>query len=256
MGQHRTPVMTTGEHVLVVTRHRDVAVYGEAVKSAVRSVLYVEDDPTLRGILTDMLRTSVELDVVGSVATSSEALSVARDQHIDVALLDLALGPDELTGIELGIRIREIRPDTGIVLLSQHVVPDFIDQLPDRYREGWSFIAKRSDLRLQRLTEILIATSRGLNIVDPEILAARKSAATDPVGSLTPRQREIMALAAAGRDATAIAGELSLAPGTVRQELSKSYAVLVPDPTPGTDLRTSAVLAYLRATHSHRTDLS
>jgi hypothetical protein len=39
----------------------------------------------------------------------------------------------------------------------------------------------------------------------------------------------------------------------VRQELSKAYAVLVPEPTPGTDLRTSAVLAYLRATHPHRT---
>lgn len=215
-----------------------------------RSVLYVEDDPTLRGILTDMLSGSSELQVVGAVGTSAEALTIARDRRVDVALLDLALGEGELTGIELGIRIRELRPDTGIVLLSQHVVPDFIDHLPDRYREGWSFIAKRSDLRLARLTEILLATSRGLNIVDPEILAARKTAVEDPVSRLTARQREIMALAAAGRDATAIASELSLTAGTVRQELSKAYAVLVPDPTPGTDLRTSAVLAYLRATHT------
>lgn len=225
------------------------------MQSSPRSVLYVEDDPTLRGILTELLRSAPDLEVVGSVATSAEALTIAREQRIDVALLDLALGPDELTGIELGIRIRELRPDTGIVLLSQHVVPDFIDQLPDRYREGWSFIAKRSDLRIQRLTEILIATSRGLNIVDPEILAARSTAVDDPVTRLTPRQREIMALAAVGRDATAIASELSLAAGTVRQELSKAYAVLVPDPTPGTDLRTSAVLAYLRATHAHRPEM-
>ena len=221
-----------------------------------RSVLYVEDDPTLRGILTELLQTSTLLEVVGSVGTSAEALSIAREQRVDVALLDLALGDGELTGIELGIRIRELRSDTGIVLLSQHVVPDFIDQLPDRYREGWSFIAKRSDLRLDRLTEILIATSRGLNIVDPEVLAARRTAAADPVSRLTPRQREVMALAAAGRDATAIASELSLAAGTVRQELSKAYGILVPNPTPGTDLRTSAVLAYLRATHAHRPDIA
>ena len=242
--------------MLVVIHSPIGGVYGWAVHATRRSVLYVEDDPTLRGILTDMLRTSAELEVVGSVATSAEALGIARKHHIDVALLDLALGDGELTGIELGIRIRELRPDTGIVLLSQHVVPDFIDQLPDRYREGWSFIAKRSDLRLERLTEILIATSRGLNTVDPEILAARVSAAADPVAQLTPRQREIMALAAVGRDATAIANELNIAAGTVRQELSKAYALLVPNPTPGTDLRTSAVLAYLRATHGHRTGLS
>ncbi len=256
MGFHRTSVTVAGRHLLVTVHPPIAGVYGGVVQTTPRSVLYVEDDPTLRGILTDLLSTTRELQIVASVATSSEALEVAREHRIDVALLDLALGDGELTGIELGIRLRELRPDIGIVLLSQHVVPDFIDQLPDRYREGWSFIAKRSDLRLPRLTEILIATSRGLNIVDPEILAARTSAAADPVTHLTPRQREIMALAAAGRDATAIAAELSLAAGTVRQELSKAYAVLVPDPTPGTDLRTSAVLAYLRATHSHRGNLT
>ncbi len=220
-----------------------------------RSVLYVEDDPTLRGILTDLLRTAPELNVVAAVGTSTEALQIAREQHIDVALLDLALGDGELTGIELGIRLRELRPDTGIVILSQHTVPDFISGLPDRYREGWSFIAKRADLRLPRLVDTILATARGLNVVDPEVLAARRETRGNPVESLTPRQREIMALAASGRDATAIATELSLAPGTVRQELSKAYAVLVPDPKPGTDLRTSAVLAYLRATHAHRADL-
>lgn len=229
--------------------------YRGRVQPAPRSVLYVEDDPTLRGILTDLMRTAPEINVVASVATSTEALQIAREQRVDVALLDLALGDGELTGIELGIRIRELRPDTGIVILSQHVVPDFISQLPDRYREGWSFIAKRADLRLPRLVETILATSRGLNVVDPEVLAARRETHGNPVEQLTPRQREIMALAAAGRDATAIASELSLAPGTIRQELSKAYAVLVPDPTPGTDLRTSAVLAYLRATHAHRPDM-
>lgn len=221
-----------------------------------RSVLYVEDDPTLRGILTQLLQTSPDLTVIGSVGTPAEALDIAREQRVDVALLDLALGDGEITGIDLGIRIRELRPDAGIVLMSQHIVPDFIDQLPERYREGWSFIAKRADIKLARLTETLIATARGLNVVDAEILAARKQTAGNPVAILTPRQREIMALAAAGRDASAISADLDIAAGTVRQELSKAYAVLVPDPAPGTDLRTSAVLAYLRATHAHRQDLT
>lgn len=252
MGAHRTRVNERTAHLRIALCGCASSLYGWGVQVSRRSVLYVEDDPTLRGILTELLSTSPALQVVASVGTSAEALAIARDQRIDVALLDLALGDGELTGIELGIRIRELRADTGVVLLSQHVVPDFIDQLPDRYREGWSFIAKRSDLRLDRLTEILLATARGLNIVDPEILAARRTAAKDPVAHLTPRQREIMALAATGRDATAIASELSLASGTVRQELSKAYGLLVPNPTPGTDLRTSAVLAYLRATHGHR----
>jgi CheY-like chemotaxis protein len=43
------------------------------------------------------------------VATSAEALTIAREKRIDVALLDLALGPDELTRTESGLRIRRLR---------------------------------------------------------------------------------------------------------------------------------------------------
>ena len=55
-----------------------------------------------------------------------------------------------------------------------------------------------------------------------------------------------MSLAANGLDGNSIARELSLAPITIRQELSRAYAVLIPNPEDGTDLRTSAVLRYLR----------
>jgi DNA-binding NarL/FixJ family response regulator len=63
---------------------------------------------------------------------------------------------------------------------------------------------------------------------------------------MTPRQHEIMAMAVQGLDAPAIAERLGIAPITVRKNLSRVYEILVPDPAPGTDLRTSAVLRYLR----------
>lgn len=69
------------------------------ISRSVRSVLYVEDDPTLRGILTDLLQSAPELEVVAAVGTSAEALDIARSRSIDVALLDFALGEGELTGI-------------------------------------------------------------------------------------------------------------------------------------------------------------
>jgi DNA-binding NarL/FixJ family response regulator len=58
----------------------------------------------------------------------------------------------------------------------------------------------------------------------------------------------VISLAATGLDAPEIAKQLSLAAVTIRQELSKAYKILVPNPKPGTDLRTSAVLRYLRET--------
>jgi DNA-binding NarL/FixJ family response regulator len=60
----------------------------------------------------------------------------------------------------------------------------------------------------------------------------------------------VIALAATGLDATEIAKHLNLAAVSVRQELSKCYKVLIPNPKPGTDLRTAAVLKYLRDTRT------
>ena len=70
--------------------------------------------------------------------------------------------------------------------------------------------------------------------------------AAEVLARLTPRQREVMALAASGYDAVGIAERLHLAHVSIRRELSLAYRVLVPNPQPGTDLRTAAVLEYLR----------
>lgn len=210
-------------------------------------VIYVEDDPALRGIVSGMLKAHPELEIVATCASSSEALE-QQVERCDVALLDLALGPNSMTGTELGLAMRQRNSNIGIVIFSQHVVPDFTQNLSEDLRWGWSFIEKRGDIDAGFLVEVLRATARGLNVVDPNMALARAQAGPSPIEQLTGRQREILALAATGLDATGIAEELGLAAVTVRQDLSKAYAILVPDPKPGTDLRTTAVLRYLRET--------
>ena len=214
-------------------------------------VLYVENDPALRGIISALLDRRPEVEVVASYASSTEVLSGFRATDADVALLDLDLGTESLSGTELGLVLREANPNLGIVILTQHVVPDFLTSLPADVQWGWSFLEKRGDMDLAVLVDVLRSTARGLNVLDPAVQRARESAGPSPIDSLTKRQREILALASTGMDATAIATALGLASVTVRQDLSRAYSVLVPDPKPGTDLRTSAVLRYLRETRSY-----
>ena len=217
-------------------------------------VLYVENDPALRGIVAAMLRSSPALEVVAACSDATEALAQVEAETLDVALLDLALGKHSLNGTELGLVLRERNPNVGIVIFTQHVVPDFVASLPEDIQWGWSFIEKRGDLDLDSLVDVLRSTARGLNVLDPGIQRAREKAPPSVIDKLTARQREIFALAATGLDATAIAGELKLAAITVRQDLSKAYAIPVPDPPPGTDLRTSAVLRYLRESRTYAED--
>jgi DNA-binding NarL/FixJ family response regulator len=56
-------------------------------------VIYVENDPALRGIMTSMLSSLPDLEVMWSAGSPSEALALAPTAPADVALLDLAGGP-------------------------------------------------------------------------------------------------------------------------------------------------------------------
>lgn len=220
------------------------------MSSALR-VLYVEDDPALRGILTAILSSRRDLEVVVTAGSPAEALAAAQDAAFDVALLDLSLGDDAMSGIELGIALRAKWPDVGVVILSQYQVPTFLTRFAEDQRQGWSYILKRADLHPNYLSDVLHSTARGLNVVDPLMVKGQVSEQQPAVSLLTSRQRDIMALASEGLDAPTIAKRLDLTHGVVRQELSRAYLVLVPEPPDGADLRTLAVLRYVRETREY-----
>jgi two-component system response regulator DesR len=206
--------------------------------------IYVENDPALRGILSLQLEQYPEIELVGAFSSSTEVLGKCDFKNVDVALLDLALGIESLNGTELAMLMREQNPHIGIVIYSQHNAPDYLNSLSDLVRWGWSYVEKRGDGKIDNLVDILISTSKGRSTID--VSHPEQSSEESVISQLSLRQRQIMSLAATGLDANAIAKELQLAPITIRQELSRCYAILVPNPSEGTDLRTSAVLKYLR----------
>ena len=205
-------------------------------------VLYVEDDPMLREMLATQLRADARIGSVEAFGTAREVVDGASGE-LDVALIDLSLGQGQPSGIEVGLALRATRRGLPIVIFSQYRVPSVDDAVPPREREGWSFLQKGSDVGIDELVEVLSGAVDGV-----EYAATSEAAmsADSVLAKLSPRQREVIALAAAGYDAVGIAERLHLAHVSVRRELSMAYRVLVPDPQPGTDLRTAAVLEYLR----------
>ena len=205
-------------------------------------LLYVENDPVLRSMMTSLLAGLPGIEVVASVGGSDEALAV--EGPLDVALLDWALGPESLNGVELGHALRDRDDDVGIVILSQHYAWDF-HGANGRVDMGWSYVEKRVNLDPAYLAKVLKATAAGLSVVEPSIDRGRAPASVDRLSQLTSRQRQIMSIAATGVDANVIAERTGLRPVSVRKELSECYRVLVPDAAPGTDLRTAAVVAWI-----------
>jgi DNA-binding NarL/FixJ family response regulator len=205
-------------------------------------LLYVENDPVLRSMMTSLLAGLPGIEVVASVGGSDQALAV--EGPLDVALLDWALGPESLNGVELGHALRDRDDDVGIVILSQHYAWDF-HGANGRVDMGWSYVEKRVNLDPAYLAKVLKATAAGLSVVEPSIDRGRAPASVDRLSQLTSRQRQIMSIAATGVDANVIAERTGLRPVSVRKELSECYRVLVPDAAPGTDLRTAAVVAWI-----------
>lgn len=214
-------------------------------------VLYVEDDPALRAIMSKLLQSQDGIDVVANVGNSHEALECAQTSQIDVALLDIALGHNSATGQELALQLRSINSNIGIVIYSQHAEVNFLSQLSARNLEGWSTIQKSASIDMPYLVDVLRSTARGLSIIDPKILETERSESTTEFEQLTARQHEIMALIVEGIDVPHISEKLGVSAVTIRQELSRIYKVIVPEPAPGTDLRTTAVLRYLRRSRSY-----
>lgn len=203
-------------------------------------VIYVENDPALLGILTRLLRRRDDIEIL--LATESVDAVLAFDSlgTADVALLDLALGPHQMNGIDLGLALRRHNPNIGIVLHSQHPLDQIERRLPESEQMGWSTIPKTGEMRIDHLVSVLRSTAQGMS--------HRQGAdgTTSSLDELSARQRTIMGLAASGLSTKEIARRMGSTEAAIRQDLSKAYRVLVPNATEADDLRTRAVLEYLR----------
>lgn len=216
-------------------------------------VIYVENDPALRGIVSRFLAQRTELEVVLTASNGSEVLDSSAVAEADVALLDLALGMDQMNGIDLGIALRERNPNIGIVIHSQHTVDHLARRVPEATRIGWSFLPKSGDMDIDDLVSVLRVTARGIAIGNMHQQVEDNN--ESPLDLLSPRQRAVMALASSGMSAPQVAKRLGVSHDSVRHDLSRAYKHLVPEAEPGDDLRTRAILTYLQAVRDSEWDV-
>ena len=218
-------------------------------KSDVRPtrLLYVENDSALRRILGEMLSKSKDLELIGSFSNSDEVLNRTLVRKADVALIDFALDQNGLNGVELGIALRNINEYIGIVIYSQYSVSQMVARVPKDMRSGWSFFDKSADMDLDDYLSVIKKTSAGKGNWEEVSAQHGENVVSESAifFLLTPRQRSIMSLSAQGKNPQDIALSLDLSYSYVRKELSRAYAVLLPDADQSSDLKTTAVLKFM-----------
>lgn len=208
-------------------------------------VVYVENDPALLGIMTTALSAYAQIELLAGFASSGDALDRDAISRADVALLDLDLGPSNLSGIELGIAMRTINENIGLVIYSQYAMVDLARRVPKDMREGWSFIPKSPTMNLDSLVDVLVSTARGMShgFLIPD--AETEGGDSPSLGRLTARQRVIMGLMSSGVSTKSIAEQVGCSYEALRQDLSACYRILAPAASEMEDRRIKAILTYL-----------
>lgn len=106
------------------------------------SVLLVEDDVFSRSTLAAALL-GANIEVKDQVAKASEAIRAVNKFSIDIAIIDLDLGPGA-NGIDIAIALREINPRIGIIILTSYSDPRVANPNSLSLPKGSRFLIKSS----------------------------------------------------------------------------------------------------------------
>jgi DNA-binding NarL/FixJ family response regulator len=212
-------------------------------------VVIAEDAAVLREGLAELLA-SRGFEVVAAVA-DAEALRVAvAADPPDVAVVDIRMPPTHTDeGLRAAIDLRRQFPHLGVLVFSQYIETRYAAELLADRSDGVGYLLKD---RVAHVGEFVAAVERvaaGGTALDPEVVTQLMAASrrTDRLDTLTPREREVLALMAEGRSNSAIAEALVVTPRAVEKHVGNIFAKL-DLPESGSDhRRVLAVLRYLRS---------
>jgi two-component system response regulator DesR len=180
-------------------------------------LLLADDENLIRGAVAALLAMQHDLEVVAQAASGDEALAMARMHRPDVAVLDLQM--PGLDGIAVAQALLRELPDCASVIVTSHGRPGHLKRALAAGVRG--FLPKT--VSGQVLADIVRIVHGGGRYVDPELAAEAISAGDSP---LTPREADVLELAADGVPIEDIARRASLSPGTVRNYLSSAVTKL------------------------------
>lgn len=180
-------------------------------------VVLAEDQAMVRGALAALLSIEPDIDVVAVAGDGQEALRIVGQHRPNVLVTDIEM--PQLTGLELTARVRELYPETRIVIVTTFARPGYLRRALDAGAHGYLL----KDRPSTELADAVRRVNRSLRVIDPDLAAEVWNAESDP---LTDRERQILRRAGEGESTAEIAKSLRLSDGTVRNYLSEAIAKL------------------------------
>ena len=213
-------------------------------------VVIADDNLLIRDGLAALLRES-GIEVVGQAASADELMLKVRSYEPDVAIIDVRMPPTHTDeGLVAAEEIRRLHPEVGILILSQHVEVGIATRLLAESAAGFGYLLKERVNNLDDFAAALERVAGGGSALDPEVvsqLLSRGRGNGNAIGSLTPREREVLELVAEGRSNKGIGERLVITERAVQKHVTSIFQKLGLTESDDDHRRILAVLAYLRS---------
>ncbi|MFE5520711.1 DNA-binding response regulator [Streptomyces virginiae] len=180
-------------------------------------ILLAEDMHMIRGALAALLDLEPDMEVVAEVARGDAVVAAALAHHPDIAVLDL--GMPGVDGISAARDLGAALPECRVLILTALGRPEALRSALAARVGG--FMLK--DARPDQLAAAIRSVVAGEHVIDPKLAAAALTAKESP---LTPRETDVLRLAASGAELDEISRALHLAQGTVRNYLGAAVIKL------------------------------
>ena len=210
-------------------------------------VVIAEDQVLLREGLGRLFEDAGH-QVVASRGDARDLVATVAGHKPDLVVLDIRMPPtftDE--GARAAFEIKRALPETGVLLLSQHIETTHVVDLVGL--GGFGYLLKDRVLAVAEFLEAAERVARGGSALDPQVVSRLLGHGNaDELSDLSEREREVLGLMAEGLTNTGIAKRLYLSERTVEAHVRHVLLKLnIPDTEDG-HRRVLAVLAHVSAT--------
>jgi DNA-binding NarL/FixJ family response regulator len=212
-------------------------------------IVIAEDDALLREGLTLLLRNE-GLEVAAAADNPDDFLDAVAEHQPDIAVVDVRMPPtftDE--GLVAAIEARRRIPALPVLVLSQYVAQLFARELLSDGAGAVGYLLKDRVGDVVEFVDSVRQVAAGGTVMDPQVIARllARPVHAGALGRLTPREREVLALMAQGKNNGAIAAALTVTEKAIQKHINAIFSKLDLTSSDQEHRRVRAVLTFLDA---------
>jgi DNA-binding NarL/FixJ family response regulator len=212
-------------------------------------VVIADDNLLVRRGIAGLLEDG-SVEVAAQASTGDELVELVDAHEPDVAIVDIRMPPTHTDeGLQAAHEIRRRHPAMGILIVSEHVEVGVATRALAESPERLGYLLKERVTDIAEFVGTLRRVAAGGSALDPQVVSGLLAAHRDggPLEALTPREREVLSLAAEGLSNQAIAERMVITLRSAEKYVSSIFTKLGLPDTGGEHRRVLAVLEFLRA---------